>query len=261
VLVTPLLALALAAAPEPARVELTVGDAKREALVYPPADATQPAPVVFVFHGHGGTMRHAARTITIPAHWPAAVVVYPQGLNTPGRLTDPDGKKSGWQAGTGDQGDRDLAFFDALMARVKADFKVDSKRVYATGHSNGGAFVYALWAGRPDVLAAVAPSAGLMSLGDALRLKPKPCLHVAGEADDLVKFAWQTRAIDRVKTVNGCDAVGQEWAKVGKLVGTEYPSKTGTPVVTLIGPGGHTFPADAPELIVKFFRDHPKPAE
>jgi polyhydroxybutyrate depolymerase len=206
-------------------------------------------------------MRHATRSTNVHAHWPAAVVVYPQGLNTPGRLTDPDGKKSGWQAGTGDQGDRDLAFFDALLDRVKHDHKVDPKRVYATGHSNGGAFVYALWAGRPDVLAAVAPSAGLPTPGDARKLTPKPCLHVAGEADDLVRFAWQTRAIDRAKAVNGCDARGTAWARAGQLTGTEFSSAKGTPVVTLIGPGGHTFPADAPELIAKFFREHPKAKE
>ena len=40
--------------------------------------------------------------------WPEAIVVYMQGLNTPGKLTDPEGKKSGWQSGPGDQKDRDL---------------------------------------------------------------------------------------------------------------------------------------------------------
>ena len=251
-----LLALAMAAAPEPTRVEYDVAGTKREALIATPAGG-KPAPVVFVFHGHGGSMRQAARSFALHERWPEAVCVYPQGLNTPGRLTDPDGKKAGWQSGVGDQKDRDLAFFDAMLAKLKADGKADPKRVYVTGHSNGGGFTYLLWAARPDVFAAVAPSAAVPGR-DGRKLTPKPCLHVAGEADELVKFAWQKLAFERVKAVNKCEAAGVPWAKAGQLVGTEYPSPTGTPFVTVIGPGGHTFPADAPELIVKFFRQHPK---
>ena len=53
-----------AIAEEPARREWQVDGVTREALVYVPAQAkTTAAPVVFAFHGHGGTMRHAAATI------------------------------------------------------------------------------------------------------------------------------------------------------------------------------------------------------
>ena len=52
-------------------------------------------------------------------------MVYPQGLNTPGKLTDPEGKKPGWQHGPGAEGDRDLKFFDAMLAEVRGDYKVD----------------------------------------------------------------------------------------------------------------------------------------
>ncbi len=52
-------------------------------------------------------------------HWPEAIVVYMQGLNTPGALTDPDGKRPGWQKTFGDQGDRDLKFFDAVLATLR----------------------------------------------------------------------------------------------------------------------------------------------
>jgi polyhydroxybutyrate depolymerase len=49
--------------------------------------------------------------------------------------------------------------------------------------------------------------------------------------------------------------MGKEWAPQCTL----YPSKNGTPVVTLIHPGAHNFPAEAPELFVKFFKEHAKP--
>ncbi len=249
---------AAAGAADPKRVEWTVGDLKREALVYAPDKAAkEPCPVVFVFHGHGGTMQNAGKSFAIHTHWPEAICVYPQGVPTPGKLTDPDGKKSGWQHSAGDQGDRDLKFFDAVLKSLRADYKVDDARVYATGHSNGGGFTYLLWAARGDQLAAVAPSGAAARY--AADLKPKPCLHVAGESDPLVKYDWQKQTMEAVRKVNGCAADGKEWAAAGKLVGTVFPSKGGTPFVAAVHPGGHPFPAaDAPKLIVKFFQEHPK---
>src|SRR5437879_6120492 len=76
-----------------------VDGVKREAIVYVPSKKTDAkAPLVFDFHGHGGTAKHAARAHHFHETWPEAVVVYMQGLNTPGKLTDPEGKKSGWQS-------------------------------------------------------------------------------------------------------------------------------------------------------------------
>jgi len=232
------------------RWEFTVDGVAREALAYLPAAAKEkPTPVVFVFHGHGGTARNAVRSFAINQHWPEAISVYMQGLNTPGRLTDPQGKAPGWQKTLGDQEDRDLKFFDAVLARLKQDYKVDEKRIFATGHSNGGGFTYLLWAERGAIFAAVAPSSG-MSIESLHKLKPKPALHIAGEADPLVKFAWQKRTIDIVRKLNGCDPEGKPWDKYCTL----YPSKTGTPFVAYVHPGGHALPAGAPALIVKFFK-------
>lgn len=236
--------------------EWTVDGVTRKALVHVPESAkTADSPLVFVFHGHGGTMRNAARTFRIHTLWPEAVVVYMQGLPTPGALTDPDGKRPGWQKSRGDQADRDLKFFDDVLAAMKKDAKIDAKRIYATGHSNGGAFTYLLWAARGDVFAAVAPSAGMIVRGFR-DLKPLPAMHIAGEKDRLVKFENQARMMKAVRTLNGCDEEGTPWATAGKLVGTRYSSKNGTPFVSVIYPGTHQFPAEAPELIVKFFKEN-----
>jgi polyhydroxybutyrate depolymerase len=140
------------------RREWTVEGVVRQALVYAPDKAkTEAAPLVFVWHGHGGAMNNTARSFAIHTLWPEAIVVYPQGLNTPGRLTDPEGKKPGWQHSAGAQGDRDLKFFDAMLSSIKQDYKVNEKRLYSTGHSNGGGFTYLLWAMRGDLFAAFAP--------------------------------------------------------------------------------------------------------
>ena len=256
--------------------EWKVDSVTREALVYAPATAkTEPTPVVFAFHGHGGTMKYAANKFRFHKLWPEAIAVYVQGLNTPGTIVDPQGKWPGWQKTFGDQGDRDLKFFDAVLATLKKDYKVDAKRIYATGHSNGGGFTYLLWAARGDVLAAVAPCAAAAMIGNGAipddlpvalarqaeasrrsmkNLKPKPVLHMAGENDPLVKFAWQQRTIDEVRKINGCGE-GKPWGEHCTI----YPSKGGTPVVTYIHSGGHQLPDDVPPVIVKFFKRYAKP--
>jgi polyhydroxybutyrate depolymerase len=229
----------------------TVGGETREALVQVPAMiAPAGAPVVFAFHGHGGTMQHAARTFGIHQLWPEAIVVYPQGLPTPGQITDPDGRRAGWQPQRGALGDRDLKFFDAVLASLRAGSRIDEKRIYAMGHSNGGAFTYLLWAERSEVLAACAPSAAVLGRG-AGGLKPKPVLHVASPDDPLVKFAWQERMIDHVLQLNGCGA-----RKVDASGHVSYPSSAGADVATFIHPGGHRYPEEASALIVSFFQAH-----
>ena len=233
-------------------LEFVVDGTTRTALVYVPATATtNSTPLIFVFHGHGGNARQVARGFAMDRNWPQAISVYMQGLNTPGQLTDPQGARPGWQAAIGDQGDRDLKFFDAVLARLKQDYRVDPKRIYATGHSNGGGFTFLLWLARGDVLAAVAPSAAVASY--ARQLKPKPVMHLAGEDDPLVKFSWQKVMMEAEREVNGCSATGQAWDKRCVI----YPSPNGAPVVTFIHPGGHEFDPAAPALIVKFFKQHP----
>jgi polyhydroxybutyrate depolymerase len=234
----------------PARREWTVDGVVREALVYvPPSAKSTATPVIFAFHGHGGTMAYAERKVSYHTLWPEALVIYPQGLPTAGKLTDPEGKKAGWQFAAGDYGDRDLKFFDAMLASLRQDHHVDNKRIFVTGHSNGGGFTYLLWANRGDQIAAVAPcaAAALTLFG---QLKPKPVLHLAGENDPLVKFAWQQTTIDAVRKINQCGE-GQPWGDHCTL----YPSKIGDPVVTYIHPGHHEVPPDAPAVIVKFFKE------
>ena len=238
------------------RQEFTVDGVVREVLVSTPAKAqTEPSPLVFAFHGHGGNMQNSARIYHIHTLWPEAIVVYPQGLNTPGQLTDPKGEKPGWQGAVGAQGDRDLKFFDTMLASLSEKYKVDPKRIYSTGHSNGGGFSYLLWAARGEKFAAFGPSAAAASRSRST-LKPKPMIHIAGENDPLVKFEWQKQTMEYVRKLNECGE-GQPWE--GEKGCTLYPSKIGAPVVTFIHPGTHTYASEAPALIVKFFKQHALP--
>jgi polyhydroxybutyrate depolymerase len=249
------IALALSAqASEPERREWTVDGLVREALVcVPPQAKTNAVPVVFVFHGHGGNVRHMARSFPCHTLWPEALVVYMQGVPTPGRLTDPEGKKSGWQNRSGDHADRDLKFFDAVLETLRTEYRVDEKHLFATGHSNGGGFTYLLWAERPYAFDAFAPCAAVaLQVG---RLTPKPVLHVAGENDTLVKFVWQQRILEAVRKVNQCGGEGRPWGTNA----TFYASGAGAPVIALIHPGGHELPPEAAPSIVRFFKERSAP--
>ena len=72
-----LLAPALAPAAEPTARTWDVDGAKREGLVCAPAKKTEgKVPLVFDFHGHGGTAKNSARQHHLHETWPEAVVVY-----------------------------------------------------------------------------------------------------------------------------------------------------------------------------------------
>ena len=233
-------------------LELIVDGLQRTALVYVPTTTAvgTTVPLVFVFHGHGGTSAGAVDTFGINRRWPDAISVYPQGLNIPS-ITDPDGVRAGWQHNVGEAGDRDLHFFDALLACLKQDYPVDPQQVYATGHSNGGGFTYLLWKARPDVSAAVAPCSAAAKFTP--ELTPKPALICGGRQDSIVKFTSQEREVAALQKVNGCDTQGTLWAG-GQ--GTSYASKAGTPLVTFFYEGGHGMVPEEPGLVVRFFQEH-----
>jgi polyhydroxybutyrate depolymerase len=213
--------------------------------------AQQQAPLVLVFHGHGGTSANAARTFNTHALWPEALVVYPQGLPTRGQVTDPEGKLPGWQHVPGGEQDRDLKFVDAMLSWAKEKYQVDSSRQFVAGHSNGGSMTYVLWAARGDRFAALAPSSSVFR-ADVIRMaKPKPAFVVAGHQDALVPFAAQRRSLDALLTLNQAAREGQAWSGGAD----RHSSRVGADVVAYIHPGGHQMPANTGSLIVAFFKE------
>lgn len=236
------------------RMQWRVGDTVREALVYIPATArTKPTPVVFAFHGHGGTMQNMFVTRRFDTLWKEAIFICPQGLNTPGQLTDPEGKLPGWNKAK-DSTNSDLAFFDAMLKAMEKDYRVDLHRIYATGHSNGGAFTYVLWATRGNVWAAVAPTAAAAAGKLLQQLKPKPAFHVMGETDPLVLPFIQKYTCNYIRRLNQCHATGETIAPNTTL----YASDTGNPFEMYTHPGGHTYPVEVSAVIVEFFKKQAK---
>jgi polyhydroxybutyrate depolymerase len=252
ILVFSLLATAASAfGTEPVMMTSSEGGVDRVALVFPPAssDPAAKAPVVFVFHPHGSTAQQAAGMMHFQTDWPEALVVYMQGVPTPGLLGDVEGAYPGWQQTPGQLGDRDLKFFDTVLGAIREKYPVDDRRIYATGFSNGGFFTYLLWAERPKVFAAFA--AGACNILPAVRItKSRPAFHLAGKSDMLALLADQERTIAELRKLNGCSEEGESCGTGCTL----YSSTKGTPVEAFIYPAGHSYPPEASGLIVKFFK-------
>lgn len=225
-----------------------VGGLDREATVYR-GSLKKNAPLVFAFHGHGGNMRYSARAYHIHEEWPEATVVYMQGIPTPG-MTDPEGKKNGWDMRTNRAtGGRDTPFFDAVYDKFVKSGEADPKRVYSMGHSNGAGFTYLLWSVRGEKLAAV----GSFSGGGLAAQRPKvavPAFIGGGTADETVPWRTQKRSIDIAIEVNGVKQVEQS----GQV--TTYKGANGMEVQTHITDGGHKFDQVWIKPMVEFFKRH-----
>lgn len=237
---------------EPVNQKFMVEGVERTAIVYPNSTSApnDGSPLVFVFHGHGGTAKFSERRFRIHTHWPEAVVFYMQGLPTT-TSRDPQGGRPGWQNSPGMQGDRDLKFFDVAVKWAKQKFKIDDKRIYACGHSNGGGMTYALWSARSNVIAAFAPSAALFGF-KARNASPKPALLIIGEGDNIVLTSNQERNASIVLRLNQCEQTGREIGTGIKL----YQSRVGADTEIYTHSGGHRMPDDTGEVMVKFFKRH-----
>ncbi|MEO5567225.1 MAG: hypothetical protein ABIR92_01950, partial [Gemmatimonadaceae bacterium] len=107
----------------------TVGGVQRTGFVaLPISKSAAGAPLVLVFHGHGGTAANMSRALPIHSKWPEALVLYLQGLPSPGTIVDREGRNAGWQSAPGVMDDRDLAFVDSVLIWAKKTYPVNAKR-------------------------------------------------------------------------------------------------------------------------------------
>jgi len=237
-MITAVIALALA----PTTWTLQIDGVERTALVVEPSVKTKSPPLVFGFHGHGGSSRNALRSFAIHEAWPEAVCIYPMGLPTK-TTNDPQGSRAGWQISR--MGERDLKLFDALLSKAKAE--LHTGKTFVMGHSNGGRFSYVLWATRADKIDAFGPSA---SPGTSLlsAMVPKPAFIIGGEKDPIVDFAGQKSTMDAVLKLN------QAKGEPTDLKGAKLYEGAKADTALWVHPGGHEFLKAAVPAMVEFFK-------
>jgi polyhydroxybutyrate depolymerase len=162
----------------------------RSYRIYVPTHVGTPAPVVFALHGGGGS-GSGMELVTSGgfnriADREGVIIVYPDGV---GR---------NWNDGRSDVGSRafkenldDVGFLKAVLEAVAARYPVDTRRVFATGISNGGFMSFRLACEAADTFLAVAPVVAGLSVDLGPRCKPKRPVSVAimnGTEDPLVPW-------------------------------------------------------------------------
>jgi polyhydroxybutyrate depolymerase len=138
-----------------------------------------PFPVLVAYHGGGGEaqgFKDYAGLDTI-ADRERFVVVYPNGTGVvPNRLLTFNG---GACCGYAERNNvDDVGFTMAVLDDLAKRARIDRKRIYATGHSNGAIMAYRLASERADQVAAIVPVAGAMNVPSFAPSRPVPVMHI-----------------------------------------------------------------------------------
>lgn len=190
---TVILLLALSADPKPgtfASEKVEAGGATRHyRLVVPKAaDPAKPAPLVVAFHGmliDSKDVMPAYTKLSDTAQKHGFLLAYPDAVGGSWGI-DPKKVKA------------DLLFFDALLEKLRGEYRIDPDRVYVVGMSNGGYFAHLVGKERSKTVAAVASHSGPLGLQTLLGVRAErkfPVLIVHGDRDKLfpVEFARENR--------------------------------------------------------------------
>jgi polyhydroxybutyrate depolymerase len=276
---------------------LKVGSLTRSYIVHVPKsyDPKKPTPVLLAFHGAlmNGQMMVAFSGLNQKADEAGFIAVYPTGTGANKTfLVWNAGGVTSLMAKNVD----DVTFVRKLLDDLATVVKVDDKRVYATGMSNGAMMTYRLAAELSDRIAAIAPVAGTMVIDKCQPKRPVSVLHFHGTKDTMVPFHRSDKKIvDFIKFRSVEDTI-QTWVKLDgcpeKPVITELKSKEGDKtrvtrkvygpgkdgaevILYVIDGGGHTWPGrdmafgllglstrsiSANELMWEFFKKHPMKA-
>ncbi len=274
---------------------LTIGDANRSYVVHipPKYNGRKPMPVVLALHGAGmsGRTMMAVFGFNKKADDSNFIVVYPNGSGLGGLVLT---WNSGGVRGMEGQGANDVAFIGKVLDDLNSVARIDRKRIYATGMSNGAMMCYRLAAELSDRIAAIAPVAGTMAVAHCEPKRPVPVLHFHGTADNIIPYDGLANGSPKLITVRSVQSTIETWVKLNacpvnpqveelpckiddlKVVKKTYgPGKLDAEVVLYaIEGGGHTWPGrrspvqligkstlniSANDLIWEFFEKHPMP--
>ena len=153
----------------------------------------EPAPLLFVLHGFGGTAESMREYAGIEAAVEAslddgAIVVYPNGTGVE------EGLPQSWNAGgccpfsIYDMVD-DVSFFDQLISSLESRYDVDERRVWVVGHSNGGMMAYRLACQLSSRVTAIGVAAGALMIDSCSPSREVAAIHVHGDLDNVVPIA------------------------------------------------------------------------
>ena len=217
------------------------GQTRSYVLAIPVAlDGTSAVPLIFGFHGFGGTGEAASQYFNLTGA-EAAVYAYPQALPLP----DQNGG-IGWDM-TADG--VDVAFIDALAAKLSAEHCIDPARIFAAGHSHGASFSNHLGCYRPELFRAIAPVAGGGPwAGECTGSVSAMLVHGSADSDVPIDNGLNSR--EHWLEANGCTGAASVPSEPAPCVSYEGCNE---PVMWCEHSGGHEWPRFAGAGIRSFF--------
>lgn len=176
-------------------ITITLNGVVRSYIVHVPAsyDATKPTPLVVMLHGGGGTAGAAMRETewALKAEKEGFLAVFPNAMaRDPSRRSSFAGNPQLWNDGSDrfypdQQAPDDVAFIAAMLDDLTVRFKLDEKRVFVTGFSNGASMSFRVGAELSDRIAAIAPVAGALWFDPPKFRKPVAMCYITGTEDPL----------------------------------------------------------------------------
>ncbi len=162
---------------------MTVGGIERTYRVYVPSSLREgdaPPPLLIGLHGGIGSGQQFENQTEFDrvAEEGKFIAAYPDGTGV--ARTWNGGNCCGYAVR---EDVDDVAFISALIDAVAQSFPIDSKRVYAVGHSNGGIMAFRLACELSDKIAAIGPVAASLEIPSCSPDRPVPVLLIHGDAD------------------------------------------------------------------------------
>lgn len=143
-------------------------------------------PTIFVFHGGGGSADSISNEtrFNVAADNRNILLVYPNATEGVNKWNTGPRKDMKHDGSTAD----DSGFVRKVLADVTKRFNVDTKKIYATGFSNGGMFTFRMACEMADIFAAIAPVGSRLMDHPCEPVRPVPMLFAVGDADPLLPF-------------------------------------------------------------------------
>lgn len=223
---------------------LMVDGQSRSYLLHVPPGYTgaAPVPVVFDFHGLGGNGMQQRNL----SGW--AAVADREGF----LMVYPNGSSNAWNVGrccppAADQGVDDVAFVRAVIAQLQREACIDSKRIYASGCSNGGGMSYKLACDAADVIAGIAPvdfdcvvgENNVPSCGGCNPGRPISEIQFRATGDALVAYNGGPAPIPQGMDFPGAQQNFSDWGEINSCSGTPQavPDRTACETFPSCGEG------------------------
>lgn len=239
------------------------GDEQRSYLLHVPPgyDGTSRTPVVFLFHGFGGTPEKVMDSTAMGtlADQRDFIVVAPLAR---GAVAEWDFRSPGSVETS------DTSFVHDLLGQVEARGCIDSSDVFAAGFSNGSAMVLSLACDSASPFAAYGAVSGPYMAPNCAEAKPASIAYFHGMRDDVVPYTGAETAIGPLPPVDDtvaewvahdrCPALGATTTASGVLRHFAWRDcAEGSAIsVYVLEDAGHLWPGsqvDASSLMWEFF--------